>query len=314
MSVTKFLFSTSGAVRKQDKPLLKSSLSNLLICILRHCGAEQEPNAALTILAGMRYTPAHPTGPPVVDAERHADCGVISSVLTKRSVPTTSVQLFMDSWPAPRSAEFSHFDSPISGLPIADAPAGCSVTAVKSSFRMYSSAALSACVAASVLTLGSGTATAAGSCPTAAPPGGGAPDWTLAGTTGSVAVIGSTDTTAPSVTVTTPFSVAQTQVHTLRGGNGPAVPGTARVSVCYMGVNGRDGSVFDSSYDRGAPVDFALNGVVPGFQKAIAGQNVGSTVAVAMIPADGYPNGQPSAGIRPGDTLVFAIKILNASG
>jgi hypothetical protein len=32
-----------------------------------------------------------------------------------------------------------------------------------------------------------------------------------------------------------------------------------------------------------------------------------------MIPADGYPEGQPAAGIRPGDTLVFAIKILNAT-
>jgi FKBP-type peptidyl-prolyl cis-trans isomerase len=88
---------------------------------------------------------------------------------------------------------------------------------------------------------------------------------------------------------------------------------TAKVSVCYMGVNGRDGSVFDSSYERGAPVDFPLNGVVPGFQKAIAGQNVGSMVAVAMTSADGYPNGQPSAGIRPGDSLIFAIKILSAS-
>nr|WP_231588474.1 FKBP-type peptidyl-prolyl cis-trans isomerase [Mycobacterium nebraskense] len=173
---------------------------------------------------------------------------------------------------------------------------------------------VAACVAATVLTLaGSGMATAAGSCPTAPPQNGGAPDWTLTGATGSIAVTGSTDTTAPRVDVTTPFSVTQTQVHTLRAGDGPVVPATARVSVCYMGVNGRDGSVFDSSYERGAPIDFPLNGVVPGFQKAIAGQKVGSTVAVAMTSADGYPNGQPSAGIRPGDSLVFAIKILSAS-
>jgi hypothetical protein len=192
--------------------------------------------------------------------------------------------------------------------------AQCSVTAVKSP-RLFSSVALAACVAASVLTLAaSGTATAAGSCPTAAPPNGGAPDWTLAGTTGSVAVTGSTDTTAPRVNVTTPFSVTQTQVHTLHAGDGPVVSSIAKVSVCYMGVNGRDGSVFDSSYDRGAPVDFPLTGVVTGFQKAIAGQKVGSTVAVAMTPADGYPDGQPSAGIRPGDSLIFAIKILSASG
>jgi FKBP-type peptidyl-prolyl cis-trans isomerase len=187
------------------------------------------------------------------------------------------------------------------------------VTAVKSS-RLYSSVALAACVASFVLTLAaSGKAVAAGSCPTAAPQSGGTPDWTLAGTTGSIAVTGSTDTTAPHVNVTAPFSVTQTQVHTLHAGNGPVVPGTATVSVCYMGVNGRDGSVFDSSYDRGAAVDFPLNGVVPGFQKAITGQTVGSTVGVAMTSADGYPNGQPSAGIRPGDTLIFAIKILSAA-
>src|ERR1700733_11612559 len=197
------------------------------------------------------------------------------------------------------------------GLPTKGSISSCSVTAVKSS-RLFSSVALAACAAASVLTLAaSGTASAAGSCPTAAPSNGGAPDWTLAGTTGSVAVTGSTDTTAPRVTVTTPFSVTQTQVHTLHAGDGPVVSSTAKVSVCYMGVNGRDGSVFDSSYERGAPVDFPLNGVVPGFQKAIAGQNVGSTVAVAMTSADGYPNGQPSAGIRPGDSLIFAIKILS---
>ena len=194
-----------------------------------------------------------------------------------------------------------------------EAEQGCSVTAVKFS-RVYSTAALAACVAAFVLPFAaSGMAAAAGSCPTAAPQNGGTADWTLSGSTGSIAVTGSTDTTAPLVNVTAPFSVTQTQVHTLHAGDGPVVPGTARVSVCYMGVNGRDGSVFDSSYQQGAPVAFSLDGVVPGFQKAITGQKVGSTVAVAMIPADGYPDGQPSAGIRPGDTLIFAIKILNAS-
>ncbi|MDT5081751.1 MAG: hypothetical protein QOJ80_6388 [Mycobacterium sp.] len=150
-------------------------------------------------------------------------------------------------------------------------------------------------------------------CPTAAPANGGAPEWTLNGATGSIAVTGSTDTAAPVVKVTAPFSVAETQVHTLVAGDGPIVANTATVSVCYMGVNGRDGTVFDSSYERGTPADFPLTGVVPGFQKAIAGQKVGSTVAVAMATADGYPDGQPSAGIQKGDSLVFAIKILSAS-
>ena len=154
---------------------------------------------------------------------------------------------------------------------------------------------------------------AASTCPTAAPANGGSPEWTLPGTAGSVAVTGSTDTAAPRVDVQAPFSVTETQVHTLKAGDGPVVANTATVSVCYMGVNGRDGTVFDSAYERGTPADFPLDGVVPGFQKAIAGQKVGSTVAVAMTSADGYPDGQPSAGIQQGDTLIFALKILDAS-
>lgn len=159
----------------------------------------------------------------------------------------------------------------------------------------------------------SADAATAGTCPTAAPDSAATPEWTLAGDTGSIAVLGSTDTAAPAVTVEAPFGVAETQVKTLTVGDGPVVADDAEVSVCYLGVNGRDGSTFDSSYERGAPVDFPLNGVVAGFQKAIAGQTVGSTVAVAVTSADGYPNGQPQAGIEPGDSLIFAIAILAAS-
>ncbi|MEU9808715.1 FKBP-type peptidyl-prolyl cis-trans isomerase [Mycobacterium sp. NPDC050853] len=200
------------------------------------------------------------------------------------------------------------------------------------SSRVSYSAVLLACAAPFVMTLaacGSDTKTpsasspsgaevatssptAANGCPTAAPANG-AVDWTLPGATGSVAVTGSTDSTAPQVKVEAPFSVTTTQVHTLKAGDGPVIADTATVSVCYMGVDGRDGTVFDSSYERGTPAEFPLDGVVPGFQKAIAGQKVGSTVAVAMASADGYPNGQPSAGIQKGDTLIFAIKILSAS-
>jgi FKBP-type peptidyl-prolyl cis-trans isomerase len=217
----------------------------------------------------------------------------------------------------------------------------CSVTTVNSS-RTYSSVGLVVCAASAVMTLAacssdkpasskdtSSASTSApafteavspaspqpataDSCPTQAPGDGGAPEWTLSGATGGVGVTGSTDTAAPRVTVTTPFSVTETAVHTLRAGDGPVVAPTATVTVCYMGVNGRDGKVFDSAYERGTPAQFPLDGVVPGFQKAIAGQKVGSTVGVAMASADGYPDGQPQAGIQKGDSLIFAIKILSA--
>lgn len=203
----------------------------------------------------------------------------------------------------------------------------CSVAPVNSP-RISMSGVLVASAASLVLALaacGSDSATpASGSaaettpatttCPTAVPGSDGEPEWTLSGTTGSVSVTGPTESSAPLVDVEAPFAVTETQVETLQAGTGEVVADDAEVSVCYMGVNGRDGSVFDSSYERGAPAEFPLDGVVSGFQKAIAGQTVGSTVAVAMNSADGYPDGQPRAGIEAGDSLVFAIKILGVTG
>ncbi len=89
---------------------------------------------------------------------------------------------------------------------------------------------------------------AASSCPTAAPASGGTPEWTLPGSHRQRRghrihrYDGATQSTC-----TAPFSVTETQVHTLKAGDGPVVADTATVSVCYMGVNGRDGTVFDSS-------------------------------------------------------------------
>jgi len=191
--------------------------------------------------------------------------------------------------------------------------AACSPDKTPPSASTSSGSASTPAVTETVTPTSTEPATADSTCPTAAPRDGGTPEWTLTGATGSVAVTGSTDTTAPRVNVTAPFSVSQTEVHTLHAGDGPVVAPTATVSVCYMGVNGRDGRVFDSAYERGSPTQFPLDGVVPGFQKAIAGQKVGSTVGVAMTSADGYPDGEPRAGIEKGDTLIFAIKILSAS-
>lgn len=193
--------------------------------------------------------------------------------------------------------------------PIALAAAAASVVTLSACSSKTETSAPSS---ASVTQMATTPAAPPSPCPSTAPDRG-TPEWTFAGVTGSIEVTGSTESAAPRIDVTAPFSVTATQVHTLKAGTGPVVAPTATVSVCYMGVDGRDGHVFDSSYNRGEPADFPLDGVVPGFQKAIAGQKVGSTVAVAMTSADGYPQGQPRAAIEPGDTLIFAIKILSAS-
>lgn len=157
------------------------------------------------------------------------------------------------------------------------------------------------------------TGSAPTSCPTAPAKDDAKPQWTLKGATGGVEMVAATATEAPKITVQSPFSVDQTVVETLVEGDGPVVAETASVTVCYVGVNGRNGTEFDSAYQTGSPVDFPLNGVIKGFSKAIAGQKVGSKVGVAMTSADGYAQGQPSAGIEPGDTLIFEIGSLAAS-
>ncbi len=148
-------------------------------------------------------------------------------------------------------------------------------------------------------------------CPTAEAPADAKPEWTVDGTTGSVAIVGQTDTTAPRITVTTPFVVDKTEVKTLSEGSGEVVDETSTVAVCYVGVNGRTGETFDSAYERGEPATFPASGVVPGFKQALVGQKAGSSVAVVITSQDGYADGNPGAGIKKGDTLVFALKILS---
>ena len=142
----------------------------------------------------------------------------------------------------------------------------------------------------------------------------GAPAWTVDGVEGTAAFTVTDDAAnaAPRITVTTPFKVDKTEVKTLVPGNGALVTDASTVTVCYEGVNGTDGSVFDSAYQRGEAAEFPASGVVEGFKQALVGQKVGSTVGVVIPSADGYPTGTPDGSIKEGDTIVFGLKILSS--
>lgn len=117
----------------------------------------------------------------------------------------------------------------------------------------------------------------------------------------------------PTVSVPAPWGVAETQTKVLVPGDGATVDENATVNVHYIGVNGRTGQPFDESYSRGQAVPFPLNQVVPGFQKGLAGQKVGSRVLIAMPGTDGYDSagGNPQADIQVGDTLIFVADIVS---
>lgn len=105
-------------------------------------------------------------------------------------------------------------------------------------------------------------------------------------------------------------------------GKGRKVVEGQTVKVRYTGVVWGTGKVFDSSAKNGgAPADFPLQtasatnpqGLLPGFVKGLVGKPVGSRVLLVLPPAEGYgAQGQPAAGIKGTDTLVFVVDILAA--
>ena len=121
------------------------------------------------------------------------------------------------------------------------------------------------------------------------------------------------DTDQPEVTIPTPWGIDKTQAKVLREGGDQKLAETSTVTLNYVGINGRTGESFDSSYDRGAPATFQLQSVVPGFAKGLAGQSVGSRVLIAMPSEDGYADGNPNAGIEKGDSILFVVDIISAN-
>jgi len=96
------------------------------------------------------------------------------------------------------------------------------------------------------------------------------------------------------------------------GAEGGASP-TARdtVTVMYEGRLARNGEQFDSSYERGAPATFPLNGVIAGWTEGLQYMSIGDDV-LFHIPANlAYGNSpRPGGVIQPGDDLLFRVELL----
>lgn len=121
------------------------------------------------------------------------------------------------------------------------------------------------------------------------------------------------DTDQPEVTIPTPWGIDKTQSKVLRPGGDQKLNKDSTATLNYVGLNGRTGETFDSSFDRGAPATFPLQGVVPGFAEGLTGQSVGSRVLIAMPSEEGYAEGNPGAGIEKGDSILFVVDILSAN-
>ena len=99
------------------------------------------------------------------------------------------------------------------------------------------------------------------------------------------------------------------QYRVLASGDGAQPESDARVRVHYHGTL-LDGSVFDSSVERGEPAEFALSGVIPGFREAISQMHIGDRWQVFIPSALAYGERGAGADIGPNETLTFEIELL----
>ena len=109
--------------------------------------------------------------------------------------------------------------------------------------------------------------------------------------------------------VQTTESGLQYEVLTAGEGARPSAGDTVRVH--YRGSL-LDGEVFDDSYARGEPVEFALAQVVPGWQEGLQLMPVGSKYRLWIPGKLGYgEQGTPGGPIGPNATLVFEVELLD---
>ena len=99
----------------------------------------------------------------------------------------------------------------------------------------------------------------------------------------------------------------------LREGDGSKPSATDRVTVHYRGEL-VDGTIFDSSYDRGQPATFPLNGVISGWTEGLQLMPVGSKYKFTIPPELGYGARGAGGRIPPNATLIFEVELLSIAG
>jgi FKBP-type peptidyl-prolyl cis-trans isomerase FklB len=100
------------------------------------------------------------------------------------------------------------------------------------------------------------------------------------------------------------------QYKVLKKGSGKKPKAEQTVSVQYRGML-TDGTEFDSSYKRGEPATFPVNGVIKGWTEALQLMPVGSKWQL-FVPSD-LAYGEKGAGqvIPPNATLIFEVELLS---
>lgn len=95
----------------------------------------------------------------------------------------------------------------------------------------------------------------------------------------------------------------------LKDAEGPKPTQFNKVTCHYHGTL-IDGTVFDSSVQRGQPANFPLNMVIPGWTEGVQLMSVGSKFRFFIPPHLGYGDRQVGTFIGPNSTLIFDVELL----
>jgi FKBP-type peptidyl-prolyl cis-trans isomerase FkpA len=99
----------------------------------------------------------------------------------------------------------------------------------------------------------------------------------------------------------------------LQDGTGPSPGPTDTVKVNYRGTF-PDGREFDSSYKRGVPIEFPLNGVIKCWTEGLQMMKVGGKSKLTCPSSIAYGERGAAGVIPPGATLVFEVELLGVKG
>jgi FKBP-type peptidyl-prolyl cis-trans isomerase FklB len=103
------------------------------------------------------------------------------------------------------------------------------------------------------------------------------------------------------------------QYQVMKEGTGAMPKETDTVSVHYHGTL-IDGTIFDSSVERGQPAEFPLNGVIKGWTEALQLMKVGSKWKLFLPPSLAYGDRAAGPKIPANSTLIFEVELLGIKG
>ena len=99
------------------------------------------------------------------------------------------------------------------------------------------------------------------------------------------------------------------QYEVMTEGTGAKPTASSKVTCHYHGTL-INGTIFDSSVQRGRPADFPLNAVIKGWTEGVQLMPVGSKWRFFIPPHLGYGDRQVGPSIGPNSTLIFEVELL----